>query len=135
MVQYFKTRDPGIKMVEPHLGSVIFLEKGGAHMYAILEVGGKQYKVAEGESFETELVKNIKEGEQIVIDKVLAVRNNDNLKIGSPYLDGAKVTATLVKNGRYKKVITVKFRRRKGYHRVKNHRQWYSMLKVEKIEA
>ncbi|HEU24571.1 MAG: 50S ribosomal protein L21 [Mesoaciditoga sp.] len=104
-------------------------------MYAILEIGGKQYKISEGEAFKTELVKNAKEGEQIVIDKVLAVKNDKDLKIGSPYLEGAKVTATLVENGRYKKVITVKFRRRKGYRRVKNHRQWYSLLKVEKIEA
>ncbi len=104
-------------------------------MYAILEIGGKQYKLSEGESFKTELVKGATAGEQIVIDKILAVKDDKDLRVGSPYLEGAKVTATLLENGRYKKVITVKFRRRRGYRRVKNHRQWYSMLKVDKIEA
>lgn len=104
-------------------------------MYAILEIGGKQYKISEGEAFKTELVKGVKEGDQVVIDKILAIKDDGGLKIGSPYLEGAKATTVLVENGRYKKVITVKFRRRRGYRRVKNHRQWYSMLKVEKIEA
>ncbi len=104
-------------------------------MYAIVEIGGKQYKIAEGEAFETELVKDAKAGDPVVMDKVLAVKTDSDLKVGTPYVQGAKVTATLVENGRYKKVITVKFRRRRGYRRVKNHRQWYSMLKVEKIEA
>jgi large subunit ribosomal protein L21 len=104
-------------------------------MYAIVEVGGKQYKVSEGESFETERLRNVKEGENVTLDKVLAVKGENDSKIGSPYVDGAKVTATLVKNGRYKKVYTIKFKGRKGYRRVKNHRQWYSLLKVEKIEG
>ncbi|WP_456400222.1 50S ribosomal protein L21 [Mesoaciditoga sp.] len=104
-------------------------------MYAIVEVGGKQYKVSEGDSFETEKLKNVKEGESVTLEKVLAVKNEKDTKIGSPYVEGAKITATLVKNGRYKKVHTIKFKGRKGYKRVKNHRQWYSLLKVEKIEA
>ncbi len=109
--------------------------EGGMPMYAIVEVGGKQYKVVEGESFETEKFRDLKEGDTVVLDKVLAVRSENDSKIGAPYVEGAKVKATLVKNGRYKKVITVKFKGRKGYKRTKNHRQWYSLLKVEKIEA
>jgi len=108
---------------------------GGAKMYAIVEVGGKQYKLSEGEAFKTERFKSVKEGEEVVIDKVIALKKDDEVKIGSPYVEGAKVKATLVKNGRYRKVLTVKFKGRKGYRRVKNHRQWYSMLKVEKIEG
>jgi|UniRef100_A0A7V3REE5 large subunit ribosomal protein L21 len=104
-------------------------------MYAIVEIGGKQYKISEGEAFETELVKGFKEGDNVVMDKVIAIKTDSDFKIGTPYVQGAKVMATLVENGRYKKVITIKFRRRKGYRRVKNHRQWYSLLKVDKIEA
>ncbi len=103
-------------------------------MYAVVEVGGKQYKVSEGDIFKTERFRDVKEGDNVVLDRVLAVKGNDSAKIGSPYVEGAKVTATLVNNGRYRKVITVKFKGRKGYRRTKNHRQWYSMLKVEKIE-
>ncbi len=104
-------------------------------MYAIVEIGGKQYKVAEGEEFETERLKNVKEGESVTINKVLAVHGEGTPTIGTPYVEGAKVLATLVKNGRYKKVFTVKFKGRKGYRRAKNHRQWYSLLKIDKIEA
>lgn len=104
-------------------------------MYAIVEVGGKQYRLSEGEAFKTERFRDIKEGEQVVIDKVIAIKNDNETKIGSPYVNGAKVKATLVKNGRYRKVLTVKFKGRKGYRRSKNHRQWYSLLKVEKIEG
>ncbi len=104
-------------------------------MYAVVEIGGKQYKVAQGEEFETELLKGVKEGESVTIDKVLAIGGEGSPKIGMPYVEGAKVQATLVKNGRYKKVITIKFKGRKGYRRVKNHRQWYSLLKVESIEV
>ncbi len=104
-------------------------------MYAIVEVGGKQYRLSEGEAFKTERFRDIKEGEQVVIDKVIAIKNDNETKIGSPYVNGAKVKAVLVKNGRYRKVLTVKFKGRKGYRRSKNHRQWYSLLKVEKIEG
>ncbi len=104
-------------------------------MYAVVEVGGKQYKISEGGTFKTERFRDAKEGDTVVLDRVLALRRDDDAKIGSPYVEGAKVTTTLVGNGRYKKVITVKFRGRKGYRRSKNHRQWYSMLKVEKIEG
>ena len=104
-------------------------------MYAIVEVGGKQYRLSEGEAFKTERFRDIKEGEQVVIDKVIAIKNDNSTKIGSPYVNGAKVKAVLVKNGRYRKVLTVKFKGRKGYRRSKNHRQWYSLLKVEKIEG
>ncbi len=130
------THDPGKKMVwktTPWIGGC-FME-GGMLMYAVVEVGGKQYKVSEGDIFKTERFRDVKEGDNVVLDRVLAVKGDDNAKIGSPYVEGAKVTATLVNNGRYRKVITVKFKGRKGYRRTKNHRQWYSMLKVEKIEG
>ena len=105
-------------------------------MYAVVEIGGKQYRLSEGETFKTERLSNLKEGDSFVLDRVLTVKADEGEpKIGTPYVDGAKVVTTLVSNGRYKKVLTVKFRSRKGYHRSKNHRQWYSMLKVEKIEG
>ncbi len=103
-------------------------------MYAIVETGGKQYRVQPGDVIRVEKLPGAK-GEEIVFDKVLLVADGDNVKIGTPLVDGAKVKGTIVKQGRSKKIIVFKFKRRKRYHRKYGHRQYFTAVKIEEITA
>ena len=103
-------------------------------MYAIIETGSKQYKVKEGDIIKVELLK-VDEGDRVSIDKVLAVSNEENFTVGSPYIDGTTVDCSVLGNGKEKKVIIYKFKAKKGYHKKKGHRQSYTELKVDKINA
>ncbi len=102
-------------------------------MYAIIATGGKQYKVAEGDIIKVEKL-GVEAGEAYTFDQVLAV-SDDGLKVGSPTVEGASVDATVVENGRDRKVIVYKYKRKTGYHRKNGHRQQYSAVKIEKIHA
>ena len=101
-------------------------------MYAIIATGGKQYKVSEGDLIKVEKL-NAEAGDTVTFDQVLAV-NNDKLLVGE---DVAKstVTATVVENGRGKKVIVYKYKRKSGYHKKNGHRQAYTQVKIDKINA
>ncbi len=101
-------------------------------MYAIIATGGKQYKVAEGDIINVEKL-GVEAGETVTFDDVLAV-NNDNLKVGSDVKD-ASVTASVVKNGKAKKVVVYKYKRKTGYHRKNGHRQQFTQVKIDKINA
>ncbi|MBK7395381.1 MAG: 50S ribosomal protein L21 [Myxococcales bacterium] len=97
-------------------------------MFAVIQTGGKQYKVAQGDVLRVEkLVGNV--GDAITFDKVLLV-GADNVKVGTPFVAGAKVSAQIVSEGRGKKLIVYKFRRRKNYRRKAGHRQPYTELKI-----
>jgi len=100
--------------------------------HAIIETGGKQYRVKEGDTVFIEKLPAEAE-EKITFDNVLAIFDGDNSKIGAPYLAGAKVDATIVKNGKSKKIIVFKMRRRKGYRRKQGHRQPYTKVQIDKI--
>lgn len=102
-------------------------------MYAIIATGGKQYKVAEGDIIKVEKL-GVDAGETMTFDQVLAV-NNGELVIGAPTVAGATVTATVVKEARAKKVIVYKYKRKTGYHKKNGHRQSYTEVKIEKINA
>ena len=102
-------------------------------MYAIIATGGKQYKVAEGVIITIEKL-GVNDGETVTFDQVLAV-NNGKLSVGSPVVSGATVTASVVKNGRGKKVIVYKYKRKSGYHKKNGHRQPFTKLKIEKING
>ncbi|MDC3415663.1 50S ribosomal protein L21 [Aquibacillus salsiterrae] len=102
-------------------------------MYAIIETGGKQVKVEEGQAIFVEKV-NGESGDSVTFDKVLFVGGNDT-KVGVPYVEGATVTAKVEKQGRGKKVSVVKFKAKKNYHRKQGHRQPYTKLTIEKINA
>ena len=104
-------------------------------MYAILEFGGKQYKVEEGQTLYTEKVNGVEPGSSFVFDKVLFVKKDDSVKVGSPYVQGAKINAEVIEHGKDEKMLVVKFRRRKMYRRVNGHRQQFTALKITKIEA
>jgi len=100
--------------------------------YAVFETGGKQYRVKEGDEIYIERL-DAEENSKIKFDKVLAVLSETDSKIGSPLVKGATVTAKVVKNGKAKKVLVYKMKRRKGYHRKQGHRQPYTKVVIEKI--
>ncbi len=103
-------------------------------MYAVIQTGGKQYRVAPGDVVKVELLK-AEEGSSVDLDKVLMVAEGDEVKIGAPYVEGGKVTATVKSHGRAKKVKILKFRRRKHHMKRQGHRQWYTELEITGISA
>ncbi len=102
-------------------------------MYAIIETGGKQYKVEQGDFVFIEKL-GAQEGEAVTFDKVLVV-GGDDVKIGAPYVEGATVTANVVKNGKDKKIIVYKYKPKKGYHKKQGHRQPYTKVEITAINA
>jgi large subunit ribosomal protein L21 len=103
-------------------------------MYAVIQTGGKQYRVARGETLKIESLV-AEAGQQIEFDKVLMVQTDDGLKVGKPYLESGKVTATIKAHGRHPKVRIVKFRRRKHYMKQAGHRQNYTEIQITDISA
>ena len=103
-------------------------------MYAIIETGGKQYKVAEGEIVRVELLEAEVDA-TVEIDRVIAIENEGNLTIGSPYVEGAKVSATVVEHGKGKKVVVFHYKPKKNIRKKNGHRQPYTALKIESIMA
>ena len=101
-------------------------------MYAIIATGGKQYKVAEGDIIKVEKL-GAEAGETVTFDQVLAV-SNEGLKVGND-VAGATVTASVLGNGKAKKVIVYKYKRKTGYHKKNGHRQQYTKDKIEKING
>jgi len=103
-------------------------------MYAIIKTGGKQYRVAAGQKIKVEQI-SADIGQAITLDQVLSVGQGDTLKIGTPLVDGAAVTATVLAQGRHAKVKIFKMRRRKHYQKHQGHRQNYTELRIEAINA
>lgn len=103
-------------------------------MYAVIETGGKQYKVQEGDIVFIERL-CADEGSEVVFDKVLAVSNEGKTTFGKPLLENANVTAKVVGHGKDKKIIVFKFKAKKGYRRKQGHRQPYTKVQIEKINA
>jgi len=102
-------------------------------MYAIIATGGKQYKVAEGDIIKVEKL-GVEAGATVSFDEVLVV-NNGQLVVGNPTVAGATVSATVVEEGKNKKVIVYRYKRKSGYHKKNGHRQAYTKVKIEKINA
>lgn len=102
-------------------------------MYAIIETGGKQIKVEEGQAIYIEKL-NATDGDTVTFDKVLFV-GGDNVKVGSPVVEGATVTAKVEKQGRAKKIIVFKYKAKKNYRRKQGHRQPYTKVVIDKINA
>ena len=101
-------------------------------MYAIIATGGKQYKVSEGDVIKVEKL-NAEAGNTVTFDNVIAV-SNDSLEVGADVAN-ATVTATVMEQGRGKKVIVYKYKRKTGYHKKNGHRQAYTQVKIDKINA
>lgn len=102
-------------------------------MYAIIATGGKQYKVSEGDVIRVEKLGK-EAGESVTFDDVLVV-NNGELTVGSPKVEGASVSASVVREGKAKKVIVYRYKRKTGYHKKNGHRQAFTEVKIEKINA
>ena len=102
-------------------------------MYAIIATGGKQYKVAEGDIIKVEKL-GVEAGQSYTFDQVLAV-SGDELKVGTPVVEGATVEASVIGDGKAKKVIVYKYKRKSGYHKKNGHRQPYTQVKITSIEA
>ncbi|HHV27500.1 50S ribosomal protein L21 [Anaerosalibacter bizertensis] len=101
-------------------------------MYAVIETGGKQYRVQEGDTIFVEKL-DADNGEQVSFDKVLFVSKDDDLVVGKPYVEGAKVEGKVLEQGKGKKVIVFKYKAKKNYRKKQGHRQPYTKVKVEKI--
>jgi len=101
-------------------------------MFAVIATGGKQYRVQEGSVLRVEKLPDA-EGASVEFDRVLLVGEGASVKVGKPFIDGSKVTATIQSHGKADKVRIVKFRRRKHYKREKGHRQEYTEIKVTGI--
>jgi large subunit ribosomal protein L21 len=104
------------------------------NMYAVIETGGKQYRVAQGDDFMVEKLPG-QVGDPVVFDKVLMTVDGENIQVGKPYVENVKVLGRLKRQDKGKKVMVFKFKRRKGYRRTKGHRQPFSLVKVEGIEV
>jgi len=103
-------------------------------MYAVIQTGGKQYRVSEGDMLRVEKL-DAEAGSSIELDRVLLIADDDSVQVGKPYVDGGRVTASVEGHGRGDKVKIIKFRRRKHHLKRQGHRQWYTELKVTGISA
>ncbi|CAH1057957.1 MULTISPECIES: 50S ribosomal protein L21 [Paenibacillus] len=103
-------------------------------MYAIIETGGKQYKVQEGDVLFIEKLE-AEDGASVTFDRVLAVSNEGGLTAGAPLVSGASVTAKVEKHGKGAKVVVYKYKPKKNYHKKQGHRQPYTKVTIEKIQA
>nr|WP_246593575.1 50S ribosomal protein L21 [Evansella tamaricis] len=107
--------------------------KGGAVVYAIIETGGKQVKVTEGQEIYIEKL-DAEEGDSVTFERVILV-GGDETKVGAPYVEGATVSGKVDKQGRAKKMIVYKYKAKKNYRRKQGHRQPYTKVTIEKINA
>lgn len=103
-------------------------------MYAVIESGGKQHRVEEGEVLKLEKLE-LATGETVEFDRVLMVGAGADVKIGTPVVEGGKVSAEILSHGRHEKIRIVKFNRRKHYRNETGHRQWYTEVKITGIEG
>lgn len=101
-------------------------------MYAVFKSGGKQYRVSKGQDVRIEQIYRIK-GERIEFDKIMMIKNGNEIKMGTPFIKGGKISAEVVGNGKNKKVMIVKFRRRKNYRKHHGHCQWFTEVKITGI--
>ena len=103
-------------------------------MYAVIETGGKQYQVREGEVVFIEKL-DVNADDAVTFDKVIAVNSDNGIKVGAPYVDGAKVEAKGIKNGKAKKITVFTYKPKKGSSRKMGHRQPYTQVRIESIKA
>ncbi len=102
-------------------------------MYAVIMTGGKQYRVAPGDQVKFEKL-NGEVGNSVTFDKVLLTSDGENVKVGQPYLDNSKVIGRITRQGRNRKIIVFKYKRRKGYRLKQGHRQHFTLVNIENIE-
>ncbi len=102
-------------------------------MYAVIKTGGKQYRISEGDVLRIEK-RDAEPGQEIVLDQVLLVGEGDTVEVGSPYLANVRVRAEVLAQRKSKKIVVLKFKRRKNYRRKQGHRQLYTGIRIKAIE-
>lgn len=120
----------------PAKGAVFseYIDEEVSLMYAIIKTGGKQYRVQEGDSIFVEKLASEVDAE-VVFDQVLAIVNDGDVKVGTPVVEGAKVTAKVLEQGKQKKIRIFKYKAKSNYRRRQGHRQPYTKVTIEKIEG
>lgn len=103
-------------------------------MYAVVKTGGKQYRVSKGDKVKIEKIPG-DVGTDVSFDQVLMIGGTDDVKVGTPHVSGATVSARIVKQDRSKKIVVFKFKRRKGYKKKQGHRQAYTQVEITGIES
>jgi large subunit ribosomal protein L21 len=103
-------------------------------MYAVFKTGGKQYRASAGDVIKVEKI-DAEKGATIELEQVLMVGEGEDVKVGTPYLDGGKVTAKVLDHGRRDKIKVIKFKRRKNYRRQSGHRQYFTQIEITGIDA
>ena len=103
-------------------------------MYAVIESGGKQHRVAPGEEVRVERLAG-EVGETVSFDKVLLTSDGDKVKVGKPYLENARVVGRINRHDKRRKIVVFKYKRRKGYRRKRGHRQHFTLVRIEEITA
>ena len=103
-------------------------------MYAVIETGGKQYKVSQGDVIYIEKL-DVEAGAEVSFDKVLLIGEGSDVKVGAPLVDGVSVAAKVIKNDKAKKVVVYKYKPKKGYHKKQGHRQPYTKVEITKING
>ncbi|MGH8497533.1 MAG: 50S ribosomal protein L21 [Methylococcales bacterium] len=103
-------------------------------MYAVIQTGGKQYRVEEGQTLKFEKL-SVDEGAEVEFDRVLLVKSGDNIQVGKPFVDGGRVTGMVQSRGRHKKIVVIKFRRRKHHMKRMGHRQDYTEVQITGISV
>lgn len=101
--------------------------------FAVIQTGGKQYKVEKGDVLKVEKLGDLNAGDKVTFDKVLLIDNGSSTEIGAPYLSGKTVSATVVENGRHPKLIVVKYMPKSRYFKKNGHRQPFTEVKIESI--
>lgn len=103
-------------------------------MYAVLQSGGKQYRISEGQTVRLEKL-NTKIGDMVEFDQILMIANGKNINIGHPFVENGKITAEIIAHGRSAKITVIKFHRRKHYRKKQGHRQWFTDVKITGIST
>lgn len=101
-------------------------------MYAVIKTGGKQYQVKEGDILKIEKL-NVEEGSTVDFDEILLVSNESGVKVGSPFVEGAKVSAEVLEHGKNRKIVVFKYKAKKGYSKKQGHRQPFTRVRINSI--
>ncbi len=108
--------------------------KGAKSLEAIIETGGKQYQVNQGDTIVVEKLP-VEKGQEVVFEKVLVLKDGEELKVGRPVVEGARVVGKVIEHGKARKIIVFKFKAKKNYRRKQGHRQPLTRVMIEKIEG
>ncbi|MEI3518957.1 MAG: 50S ribosomal protein L21 [Clostridia bacterium] len=104
-------------------------------MYAIIETGGKQYRVKNGDQIAVEKLSNVEDGSKVVFDKVLVVGEGADVKVGAPYVEGSVVEGKVIETGKGKKVVIFKYKAKKDYRKKQGHRQPYTLVEITAVDG